>query len=433
MTKLDNNNNSQPTGYIHELVELLKERMGFNYTYKVAPAEVSYDELIDCVQNHTYGIVMADIAITNSRTDKIDFSHAIYDNTLRLVIRKNQKTTISPLAFFKPFSINLWLLIIFLIYILSALLIAMYEFYAQGKAQESGQTGDIRDNDKKITVIRSLYHTVGALLQRGSELQPKTFFGRLQTVIVWLMSIILVALLTSNMTIYFNAQREKPWLQSIEDLQMCRKVACNRIGIVQRSQHEEYFTKEIMNGYQMNYYRLKHPDECYTKLLDNHINVAIADSASADYFTQTPGYCQLEEVGIPFGKTYFGIALPKQWPYKQDLDDHIMDLKLNGEIDRLLERWFQQKHCDRNNGIGDDLDALEISGLLYIFASLTLINLIAFVFRSVYKRHSASFNLRDPAPTNTETHNPTFVNRSNRRPRRRGNRSTSRTNNRRRR
>jgi ABC-type amino acid transport substrate-binding protein len=78
-------------------------------------------------------------------------------------------------------------------------------------------------------------------------------------------------------------------------------------------------------------------------LLDYHIDVAIADSSSAHYFTQTSGYCELEVTGIPFGKMYFGIALPKEWPYKEDLDDHIMELKLNGEIDRLLAKLVSTK------------------------------------------------------------------------------------------
>ncbi len=60
------------------------------------------------------------------------------------------------------------------------------------------------------------------MLQRGSELQPITCFGRFQTVVVWMMSVILVALLASNLTAYLNAQRQKPWLQSIDDLRMCR-------------------------------------------------------------------------------------------------------------------------------------------------------------------------------------------------------------------
>jgi hypothetical protein len=200
------------------------------------------------------------------------------------------------------------------------------------------------------------------------------------------------------MTIYFNAQREKPWLQSIDDLRMCRKVDCNRIGVIERSQHEEYFRKEVMNGNQMNYYRLKHPNECFSKLLDHYIDVAISDSSSADYFTQTRSYCQLEVTGIPFGKTYFGVAFPKQWRYKQDLDKNIMELKLNGEIDRLLEKWFQAKSCDRengdeNNGLGDGLTILEVSGLFYVFAGFTGFNVIAFglyLLYSLYKKDDAS-------------------------------------------
>lgn len=62
--------------------------MGFKYNYTVAPAEVGYDDLVGCIQNRTCQLVMADLAMTSSRSDKIDFSYPIYDNTLRLVIRK---------------------------------------------------------------------------------------------------------------------------------------------------------------------------------------------------------------------------------------------------------------------------------------------------------------------------------------------------------
>jgi ABC-type amino acid transport substrate-binding protein len=102
--------------------------MGFKYNYVVAPIEVSYDELVECVQNHTYEILMADLAITSSRTDKVVFSYPIYDNTMVLVVRKSKTTTISPFAFLKPFVWQLWLLIACGIYLFSALLIALYEF-----------------------------------------------------------------------------------------------------------------------------------------------------------------------------------------------------------------------------------------------------------------------------------------------------------------
>ncbi|CAM4909802.1 unnamed protein product [Rotaria socialis] len=366
-------------GYIHELLLLLKDKMEFNYSYLVASNETSYDELIECVENRKCEIVMADLAETATRLAKVDFSTSIYDNALRLVVRKSKHKTISPIAFLKPFSTWLWLGIIFLIYILSVILIGLYEYQEERNGIESSSLMRI--------LGRSLYHTIGALVQRGSELQVKTLFARIQTVTVWLMSVVIVALLTSNLTIYFTAQREQPWLKSIDDLNMCQKVDCKRIGVVERSQHEEYFTKEVTHSIEMNYHRLKHPTECFTKLLDGHIDVSLADSSSAEYYTQTE-YCQLELVGEPFGKTHFAVALPKYWPYKQDLDTHILELRTNGEIDRRLATYFQQRNCDVINenqpNIEDGgLTIFQTSGLFIIFGVLTGLNFMCYVMNRV--------------------------------------------------
>ncbi|CAF4497494.1 unnamed protein product [Rotaria socialis] len=366
-------------GYIHELLLLLKDKMEFNYSYLVASNETSYDELIECVENRKCEIVMADLAETATRLAKVDFSTSIYDNALRLVVRKSKHKTISPIAFLKPFSTWLWLGIIFLIYILSVILIGLYEYQEERNGIESSSLMRI--------LGRSLYHTIGALVQRGSELQVKTLFARIQTVTVWLMSVVIVALLTSNLTIYFTAQREQPWLKSIDDLNMCQKVDCKRIGVVERSQHEEYFTKEVTHSIEMNYHRLKHPTECFTKLLDGHIDVSLADSSSAEYYTQTE-YCQLELVGEPFGKTHFAVALPKYWHYKQDLDTHILELRTNGEIDRRLATYFQQRNCDVINenqpNIEDGgLTIFQTSGLFIIFGVLTGLNFMCYVMNRV--------------------------------------------------
>ncbi|CAF3888373.1 unnamed protein product [Rotaria magnacalcarata] len=366
-------------GYIHELLLLLKDKMEFNYSYSVASNETSYDELVECVENRTCEIVMADLATTATRLAKIDFSTSIYDNALRLVVRKSKQKTISPIAFLKPFSTWLWLGIIFVIYILSVILIGLYEYQEERNGIDSSSLMRI--------LGRSLYHTIGALVQRGSELQVKTLFARIQTVTVWLMSVVIVALLTSNLTIYFTAQREQPWLKSIDDLNMCQKVDCKRIGVVERSQHEEYFTKEVTDNIEMNYHHLKHPTECFTKLLDGHIDVSLADSSSAEYYTQTE-YCQLELAGEPFGKTHFAVALPKYWPYKQDLDTHILELRTNGEIDRRLATYFQQRNCDVINenqpNIEDGgLTIFQTSGLFIIFGVLTGLNFMFYVMNRV--------------------------------------------------
>ncbi|CAF4663677.1 unnamed protein product, partial [Rotaria socialis] len=114
---------------------------------------------------------------------------------------------------------------------------------------------------------------------------------------------------------------------------------------------------------------------------------SLADSSSAEYYTQTE-YCQLELVGEPFGKTHFAVALPKYWHYKQDLDTHILELRTNGEIDRRLATYFQQRNCDVINenqpNIEDGgLTIFQTSGLFIIFGVLTGLNFMCYVMNRV--------------------------------------------------
>jgi hypothetical protein len=234
------------------------------------------------------------------------------------------------------------------------------------------------------TLFRSMYYTIGALVQRDAAFLTETIFARLQTIFVWLMSFILIALFTSNMVQYFATEYEKPWIQSIEDLRMCRKVVCSRIGVVENSQHADYIKE---NNIAMDYYPLKHPNEAYTKLLNYSIDVAIADSSSADYFTQNE-YCDLEEAGLPFGRTDFSIVIPKNWPYKSELDKTITDLKASRNFDYLMAKWFEQKNCDRKNainynGFGDGLTLTQTQGLFYIFSAFTFINIVGFILQQL--------------------------------------------------
>lgn len=465
MEKIRNYSNGtsgvEPEGYILDLILLLEQRMNFIRNITVAPIETRYNELVDCVENGTFEIVMADLTQTASRSNQVDFSVSIYDNTMCLVTRKSKKMTTPIMAFLKPFHYSLWLGVLG-IYLVSTIIIAIVE-YIGGKrriapvkksisSESTLDSDNITDNatarrpkvrsrsattisgsvkefrivsaivptadnpyvsgiyHKSMikTLFRAMFYTIGSLVQRDSELHTKTIFGRCQTVIVWLISVVLIALFTSNMVQYFTAEREKSWIQSIGDLKMCGKIGCDRIGIIERSQHADYFKKEITNNIDMNYYPLKNPTEAYTKLLEHYIDVAIADSSIADYFTQTD-YCDLEATGLSFTRTEYAIAVPKQWTYKEHLDKTLLDLKECGAIDNLLSKWFQQKKCDleneaKNDVFGNGLTLEGAQGLFIVFIVLTTMNILTFMFQELgfFKRKQKPFTLQSNAELNND-------------------------------
>jgi hypothetical protein len=323
--------------------------------------------------------------------------------------------TTPMMAFLKPFHYSLWLGILG-IYLFSTILIAIFEFKSgiQGVTPATPTANNpsvdhIYHESKKTIFFRSMHYTIANLVQMDSGLQTRNVFGCCQTILLWLISLVLIALFTSNMVQYFTAEREKPWIQSIEDLKMCGTIGCSRIGILERSQHADYFIKEVTHDIEVNYYRLKHPTEIYTKLLDYHIDVAIADSSSADYLTQTD-YCDLEVAGLPFSRTEFAIAVPKNWTYKDQLDRAIIELKESRAIDDLFSKWFQQKHCDRKNKIQNDVfgDGLTLEGargLFIVFIGFTSINILLFICQQVLPfnaRQWKCFEFLSTSPSNEQ-------------------------------
>ena len=77
---------SRLSGYMPDLLDLLRAQMGFNSTITVLPSNQSYSELVDWVMNGVYDVVVTDLTITAARREKVAFSSSIFDNSLRIII-----------------------------------------------------------------------------------------------------------------------------------------------------------------------------------------------------------------------------------------------------------------------------------------------------------------------------------------------------------
>ena len=399
-------NGIEAKGYIVDLITELQKRMKFRANITVAPANTTYDDLVDLVAKSQHDIVVADLSRTSNRLEKIDFSFSIHSNSLCMIVRKSAKRTTSLWAFLKPFHYSLWLAIFFGIYLSSAIIIAIFETFDQRNRRDVDEhhpmrlesdrlapptidpsTGYVHRQIKLNTFVRSSYYTIGNLLQGDSGYKTRSISGRFQTAIVWLIGLILITLFTSNMVQYFLAEREKPWIDSIEDLRMCGTIGCDRIGVLEDSYISHFFQKELTNGKETNYHRIKFPIDSYTKLLNNEIDVAIVGCSNADYLIQTQ-YCDLERTGSPFGSTDYAIGIPKGWPFREHLDHTLTTLKEDGEFDRLNTQWFHQNKYGRVNGrndhgFGAGLTLEHTRGLFIIYGCFTAINILLFIFQRV--------------------------------------------------
>ncbi|CAF5139962.1 unnamed protein product, partial [Rotaria sp. Silwood1] len=98
----------QYTGYIPELIKLLTDTVGFNATLILAPTNKTYTQIVQLVNTGDFDIIVGDVTVTSQRRESVGFSNAIFDNSLRLMMRKTPDINVDLFEFLRPFSLRLW-------------------------------------------------------------------------------------------------------------------------------------------------------------------------------------------------------------------------------------------------------------------------------------------------------------------------------------
>ena len=370
-TASDNSETSGTTliGYIPDLINLLVDQLGFIPEIKIVPGNHTYNSLVDGVVNGIYDIVIADVTVTASRTERVSFSNSIFDNSLRVIIRKRTITKTSLTAFLSPLSVQLWMVLL-LVMIFAGLLICVFERQHNEMLQNRTIFGSL---------AMSIYYSFGNIVGYGAGFDVKTSAGRLVTVALYALSIVIVATYTANLASNLTIMKSADIVSGIDDIKN-GKVLLSRVGIMPNSSIEAYYLREI-SGSIKNYYPLKEADDIFRKLLSEDIDAAIMDSGILEYATSNT-YCNLTLVGVGVDESVFGIVMPKNWLYARNFDYTILSLRESGELDTLKSKWFRGTMCSNS-----DSDAIvtatsidSISGLFMIFGIILFIAIIVYIW-----------------------------------------------------
>ncbi|CAF1037353.1 unnamed protein product [Rotaria sp. Silwood1] len=358
-------------GFIPDLIDLLVNRMGFIPQITVVPENSTYNSLVDAVVNGVFDIVVADLTVTSARSERVSFSSSIFDNSLRVITRKRLTDSTDLMAFLKPLSVKLWMVLLAAT-ICTGFLICLYERKDNEALQNRSIIGSI---------AMSIWYSFGNVVGYGVDFDVRTAAGRLITASLYMLSLVIIATYTANLASDLMVLKTKDIISGIDDIKN-GKLSYSRVGIVINSSIEDYYLREISGGIR-NFYSLMTEKHIYTSLLNNIIDVAIMDSGVLEYATSTI-YCNLTLVGTDFDRSIFGIAMPKQWLYEEALDFNILSLRESGELDNLRIKWFQGSACSDSPDVSTSMSIESTSGLFIIFIILLILSLLLYIWE---KRH----------------------------------------------
>ncbi|CAF1174440.1 unnamed protein product [Didymodactylos carnosus] len=362
------------TGYIPDLINLLQNRIGFIPNILIAPSNQTYDALVKAVADGVYDVVIGDVTITAKRRLIVDFSSSIFDNSLRIIIRKPSGVSVDLLAFLKPFSPNLWLLILGAT-VYAGILICLLE---------RGENEALQNKSIISVCAMSVWYSFGNLVGYGADFDARTAAGRLLTVGLYMLSIVLVASYTANLASDLTLSKSQSVISGIDDIKR-GKIPFNRIGIRVGTAMEDYYLAEISNNIP-NYFAIlgaNTQQQVSDDLLDGIIDASFMDIGAAEYITNNI-YCNLTLVGDDFDEGAFGIVTPKQWVYAQDLDVNILSLRESDDLNNLKVKWFQTQNCPDSSETSSAMGIESLVGLFFIFAVISVLSLLLFAWK---KRH----------------------------------------------
>ncbi|XP_065827485.1 glutamate receptor 1-like isoform X2 [Oscarella lobularis] len=391
-------------GIIVDLLEELKDRMNFTYDLYIEKSGLYGDFTEDVngfltdasglmgeIYNCRYDLAFGPLAITSHRMKYVEFTKPWMDYGLALLTAKPRPAQTNYFAFLGPFSTTSWLFALVCVVVVSLafpLLQTITPLYFQ-----KNRDGD--DNDEKANrgVVRIFLHKLydsfwfflTTALQTGPEganfLPARILFG------FWYFFIlIVVATYTANLAAFLTFQRLTSSISSAQELATQSDVP---YGTVKSSSVEEFFASSAMEPFQtMGKYMKATPNLSPVSNSERGLErargtdpanqyVFIWDLPILQYFaSQRP--CDVHIVGRSFNRQGYGIAMPKNMPYRDDFSLNVMKLRSSGWLENATSHWLDTGQCGDSNTDSSNQGQVDVSHLLGVFVFLAVGVFVAF-------------------------------------------------------
>ena len=81
-------------------------------------------------------------------------------------------------------------------------------------------------------------------------------------------------------------------------------------------------------------------EEAYELLKTDRIDAIVYDAPVLQYYAATGSDGRFIVVGTPFKREDYGIVLPSNSPYEEEINKALLEISLNGRGEEIFDRWF---------------------------------------------------------------------------------------------
>ncbi|KAL7299265.1 hypothetical protein TKK_0007854 [Trichogramma kaykai] len=425
-------------GYCRDLAELITKKLNISWDLQIVrdgkygsenpSVPGRWDGMVGELIRKEADIAIAPMTITSERERVIDFSKPFMSLGISIMIKKPVKQNPGVFSFLNPLSKEIWVCVIFSYIGVSIVLFIVSRFspyewrvltigtnrdpslvsrdgtlqHAHGSQGSHIQHTSIAND---FSILNSLWFALGAIMQQGSDLSPRSISGRIVGSVWWFFTLILISSYTANLAAFLTVERMVSPINSPEDLAAQTEV---QYGTLQGGSTWDFFRKSPIELYKHMWRYMNENKQVFVNTYDEGIQrvrmskgkyALLIESPKNDYINEREP-CDTIKVGRNLDAKGFGIATPLGSPLRDNINLAVLSLKESGELAKLMNKWWYERtecrHGDKQDTSRNELSLSNVAGIFYILISGLLLALAVALVEFCYKSHSEATRAKIP-------------------------------------
>ncbi|XP_041800327.1 glutamate receptor 1a isoform X4 [Chelmon rostratus] len=405
--------NDKYEGYIVELAAEIAKHVGYQYKLKIVsdgkygardPETKMWNGMVGELVYGKADVAVAPLTITLVREEVIDFSKPFMSLGISIMIKKPTKSKPGVFSFLDPLAYEIWMCIVFAYIGVSVVLFLVSRFspyewhaedYEEGAQQNTNQQSPEQTNE--FGIFNSLWFSLGAFMQQGCDISPRSLSGRIVGGVWWFFTLIIISSYTANLAAFLTVERMVSPIESAEDLAKQTEIA---YGTLDAGSTKEFFRRSKIAVFEKMWSYMKAADpSVFVKTTDEGVMrvrkskgkyAYLLESTMNEYIEQRKP-CDTMKVGGNLDSKGYGIATPKSSPLRNPVNLAVLKLNEQGLLDKLKNKWWYDKgECGSGGGDSKDktsaLSLSNVAGVFYILIGglglAMLVALVEFCYKS---------------------------------------------------
>ncbi|XP_056899823.1 glutamate receptor 1a isoform X2 [Takifugu flavidus] len=447
--------NDKYEGYIVELAAEIAKHVGYQYKLKLVsdgkygardPEIKMWNGMVGELVYGKADVAVAPLTITLVREEVIDFSKPFMSLGISIMIKKPTKSKPGVFSFLDPLAYEIWMCIVFAYIGVSVVLFLVsrfspYEWHAedyeeggepQSPTQATASNGvqqsqtpvqqnanqQSQEQSNEFGIFNSLWFSLGAFMQQGCDISPRSLSGRIVGGVWWFFTLIIISSYTANLAAFLTVERMVSPIESAEDLAKQTEIA---YGTLDAGSTKEFFRRSKIAVFEKMWSYMKAADpSVFVRTTDEGVMrvrkskgkyAYLLESTMNEYIEQRKP-CDTMKVGGNLDSKGYGIATPKGSPLRIPVNLAVLKLNEQAVLDKLKNKWWYDKgECgNKDSGRKDKTSALSLSNVAGVFYILIgglglamLVALVEFCYKSRTESRRMKQSINDAMRCSTLT------------------------------